>query len=251
MPRTCAVSRTRHALLLAALGCLLSSRPVAAADEPPAKPLKAAADFGYVSTAGNSDVKTLTSSDKVEYTSGRWLFTQDGAAVWGTDQGVENAGAYRLGLRADYELVERIGLYALGSWRRNTFAAISRQFDEGVGLVYHALIPEPQQLDLEAGVGLSQRRNIFGVQDDFGTGRLASFYRYYFREKAYVEAGGAYLSNFKNSDDYETDAKAALVAPLGGMLALKVGYNYHYRNAPPAGFRQWDSTFSSGIQLAY
>ena len=100
-------------------------------------------------------------------------------------------------------------------------------------------------------VGVAQRLNTFGVEDNFGTGRLATFYRYYFREKAYVEAGGAYLSNFEHTDDYETDAKAALVAPLGGMLALKVGYNYHYRNAPPPGFRQWDSTFSSGIQLTY
>ncbi|HET9325703.1 MAG TPA: DUF481 domain-containing protein [Candidatus Eisenbacteria bacterium] len=238
-------------LLLVAIACFPSPRPAAAADEPPAKPLKATADFGYVSTAGNSDVKTLNSSDKIEYTTGRWLFTQMGAAVWGTDQGVENTGAYRLELRADYKLAERIGAYALGSWRRNTFAAIARQFDEGVGLVYHAVTPQPHQLDLEAGVGVTQRRNTLGAEDDFGTGRLAAFYRYHFREKAYVEANGAYLSNFKNSDDYETDAKAALVAPLGGMLALKLGYNYHYRNAPPPGFRQWDSMFSSGIQLAY
>ena len=243
--------RIHSILLLAFLAGVISARRAGAADEPPPKPLKAAGDFGYVSTAGNSDVKTLTSSDKIEYTTGRWLFTQDGSAVWGTDQGAENAGAYMLGLRADYKLAERLGVYGLGSWRRNTFAGIARQFDESVGLVYHALTPQPQQLDFEAGVGVTQRHNTLGAQDDFGTGRLAAFYRYYFREKAYVEANGAYLSNFKDSEDYETDAKATLVAPLGGMLALKMGYNYHYRNAPPPGFRQWDSTFSSGIQLAY
>jgi putative salt-induced outer membrane protein len=243
--------RLHSILLLVVLACALPPRVASAADEPPPKPLKATGDFGYVSTAGNSDVKTLNSSDKIEYTNGRWLFTQDGAAVWGTDHGIENAGAYMVGLRADYKLAERIGVYALGSWRRNTFAAIARQFDESVGLVYHALTPQPHQLDLEAGVGVAQRHNTLGDQDDFGTGRLAAYYRYYFREKAYVETSGAYLGNFKNSDDYETDAKAALVAPLGGMLAIKLGYNYHYRNAPPPGFRQWDSMFSSGIQLTY
>jgi len=129
------MARIHSILLLVFLAGVSPARWAAAADEPPPKPLKATGDFGYVSTAGNSDVTTLNSSDKIEYTSGRWLFTQDGAAVWGTDHGIENAGAYLLSLRADYKLAERIGVYALGSWRRNTFAAIARQFDESVGLV--------------------------------------------------------------------------------------------------------------------
>ena len=225
--------------------------PTAAAQDAPAKPIKLTGDFGYVSTAGNSDVQTLTSTEKLEYTTGKWLFTQDGAAVWGTDHGVENAGRYLLGLRTDYALTGHVGLYALGSWRRNTFAAISRQFDEGVGVVYHVLRPTPHEFDVEAGAGLSQRRTTLGDEENFGTGRLASLYRYHFREKAYLEGAGIYLANFKNSDDYEWDARAAVVAPLGGFFALKVGYNYHFRNAPPPGFRQWDSTFSSGIQVTY
>lgn len=234
-----------------AAAALLVARAAAAADEPPPKPVKVTGDFGYVSTAGNSDVQTLTGTEKLEYKTGRWLWTQDAAAVWGTDHGVENAGRYMVGLRGDREITKRLGIYALGMWRRNTFSAIARQFDEGAGLVYHALIPNPHQFDLEAGAGLSQRRTTLGVQEDFGTARLAALYRYYFREKTYFEGAGIYLANFKNSDDYEWDAKTALVAPLSGILALKIGYNYHYRNAPPVGFKKWDSTFATGIQVTY
>jgi putative salt-induced outer membrane protein YdiY len=235
------------------LAVLLTVTAVASsrAADPPAKPLKITGDLGYVSTAGNSDIQTLTATDKLEYTSGKWLFTQDGGAVWGTDSGVENAGRYFVGLRADRALSERISAYGLATWRRNTYAAISRQFDEGVGLVFHALIPNPQQLDLEAGAGLSQRLNTLGVQDEFGTARFAALYRYYFQEKTYFEGNGIYLANLKHSDDYEYDARASLVAPLSGLLAVKLGYLYHYRNAPPVGFKQWDSTFAAGIQIAF
>jgi putative salt-induced outer membrane protein YdiY len=209
------------------------------------------ADAAYVNTAGNSEVQTLTGNEKVEYKSGKWLWTQDAAAVWGTDDGVENAGRYYAGLRADYAVATRLSLYGLATWRRNTFAAIKRQFDEGLGVSYHVLIPNPHQLDLEAGAGLSQRENTLGESDDFSTGRLAALYRYYFREKTYFEANGIYLANFEEPDDYEYDIKSALVAPLSGILALKLGYNYHYRNQPPAGVKTWDSTFAAGIQVTY
>lgn len=230
---------------------LLVTSTAALADDPPPKPVKVTADVAYANTAGNSDVQNLTGTEKFEYKSGKWLFTQDAGAVWGTDNGVENAGRYLVGLRGDREISKRVGFYALGTWRRNTFAAIKRQFDEGVGLVYHALIPNPHMLDLEAGAGLSQRQTTLGTQDDFGTGRFAALYRYYFKEKAYFEGNGIYLANFKNTDDYEYDLRAALVAPVTGILAMKLGYNYHNRNAPPPGFKKWDSTFAAGIQVAY
>lgn len=236
---------------LIAAAALLVASAASAADAPPPKPTKLTGDFAYVSTAGNSEVQTLTGAEKLEHKTGNWLFTQDAAAVWGTDSGVENAGRYMFGLRGDRTITKRVAAYGLGMWRRNTFAAISRQFDEGAGLAYHALIPSPHQLDLEAGAGVSQRRNTFGTQDNFGTWRLAALYRYYFREKTYFEGNGIYLGNFKTSDDYEWDAKTSLVAPLAGILAMKIGYNYHYRNAPLPGIKKWDSTFAAGIQVTY
>ncbi|MGH7681631.1 MAG: DUF481 domain-containing protein [Candidatus Eiseniibacteriota bacterium] len=239
------------ATFLAALAFPIVVATTASAADAPPRPTKITGDLGYVSTAGNSDVQTLTGTEKLEYNSGKWLFTQDAAAVWGEDHGVENAGRYLAGLRADYAMTKRVSAYGLGLWRRNTFAGIKRQFDEGAGLVYHAIIPSPHQLDLEGGAGLSQRENVLSIEDNFGTGRLAGLYRYYFKEKTYFEATGTYLANFKNSNDYEWDTKESLVAPLSGLLSMKLGYNYHYRNAPLPGFKTWDSTFAAGIQVTY
>ena len=50
----------------------------------------------------------------------------------------------------------------MGVWRRNVYAGIRRQFEEGLGLSWHAVTGRPHVLDLEAGGGLLQRRNTIG-----------------------------------------------------------------------------------------
>src|SRR5580765_368968 len=102
------------ALLIVAVAAL--SRAATAADAP--RPTKLTADFGYVRTGGNSDVTTVSGSDKLEHTSGPWLFAQEGGAVWGETDGVESAGRYGVGLRADRSLNARFSLYGLAAWRR-------------------------------------------------------------------------------------------------------------------------------------
>jgi putative salt-induced outer membrane protein len=237
--------------ILAAVAVLSSLAAAALADEPPPKPVKVKADLGYVSTAGNTEVQTLTGTEKVEYKTGRWLFTQNAAAVWGTEKGAETAGRYLAGLRGERNLSKRFSFYGVASWDRNVYAAISREFIEDAGITYHALIPNPHQLDLEVGAGATQRHTTLDEQENFGNGRLALDYRYYFQEKAYFEADGVYLSNFGTPDDYQWVAKAALVAPLSNVLAMKLGYNYAYRNEPPADVKKWDSTFAAGVQVTY
>ena len=234
-----------------AVALLVGLAASALADEPPPKPLKIKADLGYVSTAGNTQVQTLTGTEKVEYKTGFWLFTQNAAAVWGTEKGAETAGRYLAGLRADRKFSKRVSLYGVASWDRNVYAAIAREFVEDAGLAYHALIPNPHQLDLELGAGATQRHTTLDQQQNFGNGRAALDYRYYFKEKGYLEAEGVYLSNFQTPDDYQWTAKAALVAPLSNGLAMKIGYNYAYRNEPPADVKKWDSTFAAGVQVTY
>jgi putative salt-induced outer membrane protein YdiY len=233
-----------------ALGLLIVPAIAVAAD-PPVKPTSVTASLGYVSSTGNSEVQTLTASDKLSHKAGEWLLVQDADALYGTNAGVENAGRYRFGLRADYSMSERIAIYGLAAWRRDVFGGVARQFDEGVGLTFHALVPSPQLLDFEVGAGLTQRRDTFDQEASFTTGRLGLVYRYYFAEKTYFDALGVYLHNFETAEDYEWDGKLALVAPLSNILAVKLGYTSHYRNLPPPGIKQSDRTFSAGIQATW
>ena len=215
------------------------------------KPTKLTADFGYVQTGGNSDVTTVTGADKLTHRAGPWLLTQEAGAVWGETNGVESAGRYSFGLRADRDLHARLSAYGLATWMRNTFAGISRQFDQGIGLTLHAVAPKPNLLDLEAGLGLIQRRTTLETDESFSTARAGALYSYEFSEKSKFEAKGAYVVNLEDSEDSQGDARFSLTAPVAGSLALKLSYDFLYRNKPLPGLEKLDTTFSVGVQAIF
>jgi putative salt-induced outer membrane protein len=239
--------RIRFAAVLAMTTCL----PGAAFAQDAARPTKLTADFGYVKTGGNSDVTTVTGSDKLEHATGAWRFTQEAGVVWGETEGVESAGRYGFGLRVDRNLGPRLSAYGLAAWRRNTFAGISRQFDEGVGLSWKAVITKPHSLEIEGGAGLNQRTTTLDEDQNFGTARGAAVYGYDFAEKSRFEARGAYLLNLKDTEDSEGTARFSLTAPVAGSLALKVSYDLGYRNKPLPGLEKLDTTFGVGVQATF
>ena len=237
-------------LVLSAIGFLASVGPVAAQDVAPDKPTKITADAAYISTNGNSEVTTVSGGDKLEHKHANWIFTQEARAVWGNVDGVETTAKYGASLRGDYLISSRLSSYLLGAWRREPFAGISRQFDEGVGLSWHAVVSKPHEVDLEGGAGLLQRKDTLGDEADFGTARTGARYKYSFTEKAYLEAKGAYLFNLKEARDSQGDGSVALVAPITGGFSMKFGYDVFYRNKPLPGLKTTDSSFSAGIQFS-
>jgi putative salt-induced outer membrane protein len=237
-------------LVMSALLISGSQRPAIAQDVAPDKPTKVAADAAYISTNGNSEVTTISGGDKLEHKHANWLFTQEARAVYGNVDGVETTAKYGAGLRGDYLVSQRLSSYLLGTWRREPFAGISRQFDEGVGLSWHAVVSKPHEVDLEGGAGLSQRLDTLHDQSDFGTARAGARYKYSFTEKAFLETKGSYLFNLKDADDSQGYGSVALIAPITGGFSMKFGYDVSYRNKPLPGLKTTDSSFSAGIQFA-
>jgi putative salt-induced outer membrane protein len=225
--------------------------PAAAQTTDEDKPTQLTADFSFIQTDGNSEVMTLSGSDKLAHRTGNWVLIQEGIAVWGETDGVESAGRYGFRLRADRALSDRLSAYGLAEWNRNTFSGISRQFDEGIGLVWKAVITKPHTLDLEAGAGLAQRRPTTGIEDEFATGRAGLDYTYEFTEKSRLTARGAYLVNLEDTEDGQGEARVSMVAPVAGNFALKVTYDLLYRNKPQPGFETTDTTFGAGVQATF
>jgi len=245
------MTRSRFAFaLLLAVSLTITARPSTAQDVAQTKPTKIAADAAYISTNGNTETTTVSGGDKIDHKTGNWLFTQEARATWGKADGQENVGHYMALLRPDYLISEKLSAYALGTWRRDVFSGISREFQEGVGFSFHALTGPTNQVDLDAGGGWVQRKDILGGQDTFSMARTGARYKHGFTEKAYFEARGAYLFNLEDGDDSQGNAALSLVAPIAGKFAMKLAYDVFYRNKPLPGFEKTDTTFGAGIQFA-
>ena len=238
---------------LVLVAVLLAFTVGAARAQDPAKPDSTIGivDLGYLQTSGNTDVQTVTGRERIEHYRGAWTFAQEATAVQGETSDIETTARYTALLRAGYDFTERFGLYALAEWRREPYAGLSHQFDESIGLTFHAVRPNPHELDFEAGGGMLQKKLVDGFEDDFATARFGARYRYHFSEKATASARADYLMNLEDAEDAELHGVLALVAPLTAGISMRVGYDYYYRNQPAPGFEKTDTTFDTGIQLRF
>jgi putative salt-induced outer membrane protein len=215
-------------------------------------------DIGFVNTAGNSSVTSLNVGDKLTAKSGKALFTQLLAVVYGKNEGVESANSIGLRGRVDYPLTGKLSAYGFVGFERNKFAGIAHRFDEGVGLAYAAWRDAENSLDLEAGLGLAEQSLYLAStsgptsSDNFMSGRGALNFKHLFSKVTYFQQSLEYLPSFKHSSEYRINSESALVAPISSHLGLKVGYLVKYNNAPPsAGLEKTDRLFTTGLQVSY
>lgn len=215
-------------------------------------------DLGFVNTAGNTHLTTLSLGDKLTVQAGKVLLTQTFALVYGKSEGVQNANSQLLRARADYPLSSRLSTYLFVGYERNRFAGIDRRTDEGVGLALAAVRSEKNELDIEAGVGLVQESRFpdpaldATVSDKFVSGRAAARFKHLFSKTTYFLQTLEFLPNLEHSDEYRLNSESALVAPISSHFGLKAAYLIKFNNAPPsATLAKTDRMLTTSVQISY
>jgi putative salt-induced outer membrane protein len=236
---------------LSALTLVALAPAALASQEPPPKPLTFTADFGLVNTAGNTDVTTVNAGEKIAYTRSAFTLSQSFAVVYGRTAGVATTSLWKAGVRGDYKLHPRVGVFALGAFERNTFAGIDRRFEEAAGLAATLIDGGGNKLDAEAGASMNQQRSTTAVSNSFVAGRAALMYRRAITEAAFARLATEFLPNFEASDDYRVNGEAELVAPLSSRVALKMSYVVRFDNLPEPGFVKTDRLLTTGLQVVF
>lgn len=211
---------------------------------------------GYVRTSGNADLSTANLSDRLVFRpSLRWKYIQTAAWVYGEAGGAESANQLLGRLRAEFSITPKLAAYGLVGYERNRYAGIRSRYEENLGLSWKAVRAHRHELDIEAGAGGNQQRNIDSTTDNFAVGRLAGRYRFNINDKAYAEEAAELLENLSNTGDARVTSSTVLVAPLTATIAIRVGYLIRYDAEPAlnpatsAPFKKLDTTFTTGIQL--
>lgn len=218
-------------------------------DAPAVKTLTA--DFGYVAVSGNTSVTSLSIGDKFTWNKARHTIEQSFGIVRGEQDGVENTNNLRAGLRWEYKIAGLFSAFVATNYDRNTFAGISRRFEEQLGLVWRAVGSSTDTLRFDAGASLTQQRSTTGLESDFPAGRAAGLYKHAFTGSSYFEQRLEYLPNFKTPRDWRLNTETSLVAPISTRIGLKVGYAIRYDNQPEPTFQTVDRLFVTSIQLTY
>jgi len=236
--------------LVAGVVATVTVAALAAAQE--AKPkTEFTGNLGFLSASGNTQITTLSVGEKVTHTSGRWVLSQFASYVHGETNGKESANQLRFGARADMDWTPRTGGFVGASFERDAFAGFTGRTDEVIGALWRALVEKKDTLRLEGGGVLTQQKNVDGAEENFPSARLGVNYRHAFTKTAYFEQLGEYIPNLKTSGAYRVNTESALVAPISGHIAIKVGYVIRYDSRPPEKFGTTDRVLTTGIQLSW
>ena len=240
------------ALVAAALAAPDAGRAQAPA-APAAPPLtRTTIELGFVSSSGNTSLRTLNAAEQLVFQPAPWKLTQTFAIVNGYTNGNETANTIRFGLRVDYAFSGHFRAYALGLYERNRFAGIARRFEEQLGLSYGALVGPRHVLDFEAGAGRNQQTSPAARVIDYWLGRAAAHYRFTIRPNTYLDEKLEVLQSLRSGPERRINSEAALVAPLSSRIALRFGYTIHFVNQPPdTTYKKTDQIVSSGLQIAF
>ena len=234
------------AAAILAIAPLLATR-LHAQDKP--KPRELNADIGYVSTTGNTEISAFNLGEKLVLRAGKWEHKQQFGSVYASQDGKQTSNLLFTNWRSDWSFHPRLALFGYAGFDRNTFAGISRRFEEALGVSAKLVTLANDAWSLEAGLGMNQQRAVDGTNKSFASVRSATVYRHNFTKAAYVQQGVEFLPNLDTSEDSRVNSETALVAPISSHIGMKFAYVIRFDNLPETGRAKNDRIFTSGLQF--
>ncbi|MBL8981495.1 MAG: DUF481 domain-containing protein [Gemmatimonadetes bacterium] len=213
------------------------------------KPREFTADLGFVSTTGNTEVTTFNLGEKLILRAGKWEHKQQFGAVNSAQDGKQTSNLLFTNWRSDYGLGKRLALFGFVGYDRNTFAGISRRFEEAAGVAAKLVTRDSDTWTFEVGVAMNQQRATDGTTLNFASVRSGTFWKHHFSKAAYFSQGVEFLPSLEDSEDYRMNTETAFVAPISTHISMKAGYVIRYDNLPEQGRKASDRIFTTGLQF--
>ncbi len=240
-----------HRTLRTAAGALALALTVPAhllAQDPP-KPREFTADLGFVNTTGNTQVTTFNLGEKLILRRDRWEHKQQFGSVYAAQDGDQTSNLLFANWRSDLALNKNFALFGFAGYDRNTFAGISRRFEEALGVAAKLLTRDTDTWSLEVGLAMNQQRALDGTTLNFASLRSGTAFRHNFTKASFFQQTVEFLPSFKISEDYRINTESAFVAPISTHISMKLGYTVRYDNLPEVGKLANDRIFTSGLQF--
>ncbi len=162
---------------------------------------------------------------------------------WQRSNNVLTRNRYLADYELNYKFNERLYLYALLGWERNTFAGFTRRFTESGGAGYSVLKGPTLNLDVTAGPAFQQTRYVNLTRENDVSARAGLDFSWkitddlQFTESAAIVIGSQWTST------------TALTYALTDALSSRASFDVIRENNPPLGRRAWDT--ATRLSLVY
>lgn len=238
----------------------LSSMAVAAeaeatAEEEP-KIWKGSAEFGYVSTSGNSEESNMKGRFDAEREVEKWRFTTHFDALNSEANGDRSAEKYFIANRLAYKFNEYDYAFVYHSYDDDRFSGFDYQTSISAGYGRRILLPPPMTWDFEIGPGYRYSKlddsegNVAEGNDgdtvDELIVRLFTKYAWDFSDTSTFEQ----ILNVEAGEEATiSKSVTSLKVSIIGALAMKMSYTIKYTDHVPKGTKHADK--ETAVTLLY
>lgn len=240
--------------------------------------LKTHAEFGFVTTSGNTDTTAYSLDLKMKKGWDRHIveFSFDGQ--YADDNGFQTKNKYLAELEYDYEITERFAFDYLVGYKQDKFSGYNYQSYTGPGAKYKLIKNEKHNLSLEGNVLYSQdeiqdthyttagdvidypnpdglvkdsSQTVKGSTKEYAAMRAKAAYEWQILESLKFTQDLSYRTEFDDFNNYFIFSKTALISKMTDMFSLGLNYKIDYVNAPPVGKAHSDKTFTANLIVDY
>ena len=239
-----------HIIALVAVVALVPL--MALAQEPePADVWSGTAEVSFVSTSGNTDIRTLGVGGEIEYRPNDWSGLAKIAFIESEADDVVNARSFSALLQVSRRLSPRLEAYARGGYLKDTFAGIDDRISSEGGISYAIATTVPHALTTLIGFGFTREVRVGADDLSLVTANATLQYSWALSETSTLTDETAATADMKNAGDWRFTNAVGLTAGLNGIFSLRFSQKLTYLNEPVRGFRQTDVVVAAALVASF
>ena len=209
---------------------------------------KLGAGLSYISTSGNSDTSSWGLAVDWEREFALWNVKSGFSALQTTENNETVAEKHRVYRKGDREISNNLALTAGLRGERNRFAGIDLHSTFNLGVAWKVVESRAWKFETSGSATWNHENQVEGGADENNVGLLLStLSQVAISESASTTQALLVEPSIEDSDDYRVELAVSLEASLTQVLALKIGFNSRYDNAPVLGFEKTDTETTASL----
>jgi len=194
--------------------------------------------LGAFRSTGNSSNTGITAGLSLERNGINWRHKLTGLVDYQETGGVTTREQFLAAYEANYNVSERMFVYGLAQYERDTFQGFSARYSASGGVGYRVIDNENMQLAVKAGPAYRQTEFVDGTSDSSIAGLAALDYDWQLSENLkFTQDASAFIQSGNSTYTSIT----GLTAGLGGGLSASLSYAVEHDTNPPLGAVQTDT----------
>ena len=225
---------------------------MALAQEPePADVWSGTAEVSFVSTSGNTDIRTLGVGGEIEYRPTDWAGLAKIAFIESEADDVVNARSFSALLQVSRPFSPRLEAYGRVGYLKDTFAGIEDRISSEGGISYAITTTDPHSLTTLIGFGFTREVRLGADDLSLVTANATLQYSWALLETSALTDETVATADMKNAGDWRFTNDIGLTAGLNGIFSLRFSQKLTYLNEPVPGFRQTDVVVAAALVASF